>query len=877
MRDRDTPQSERCDVDETVDADVVFLTGMHRSGTSFLAKRFADGGLCFPGDLLPANEDNPEGYWEARDVVRFNNEILKGAGLSWRHHNPIADDQMGILVRTHVANAADILSELRAHSSGRTLAIKDPRLCRLLPIWTAAAERLGLTARTVATLRAPDAVAQSLFRRNSDPKFKPAAVANPSKAYLLWARYMLDLVAHGADLGLTLIPFDEIASFNLTDLRALPSDIILPGPPLPDLPALTLPKFCEHVLQMLRAGAADRRIPSLKQARQCFDEVTRSAPSDCDRLDGPIVAGTAARFGIAAAAPQPRRLGFVSGVPNSKGHIYRVENRIDSLIGDDWITFRIDPASDDIAACVDACDVILVFRKEMDDWLDRLYREAQSLGVKIIFDIDDLIFDPELMTPEYFRHLETLDREKRSVWVERSKAYLAALSRADAAIFPTRALADHGEKFCSSVFVVPNGLSHARLRIAKKLPRPTNPRVVIGYASGTATHDHDFNVVAPVLADVLQANPDVRLVLQGPLSGDGIDALVTVSDQIERRDLVPFSELPEALQAYDINIAPLEVGNPFCESKSQLKFFEAGLVGVPSIVSATRCFAESVEHGVTGYVARTREDWKQALEHLIRDAGFRVRMGQRAEEQVLKEYSPHSQKRAFKRAIEHALALEATPAAKTARLDEAGFSLIEVLVSLAIASLVSMLIFGSLRQQYQLIDRVQDASAEALDRQARSRLLSNVLRTTTPAWPEAEVEKFVGSAYQMSGVSNEAIFGDSAAMQQYTVRLLQIGGQRSINLETEEGVWEIGTVPGTARFSYYGHDGVWHETWPPQRPAPRTIPEMEQHAALGVLPALIRIDSESEQMVESWVFAMYNTDSPSLRAQDLVGDLNPDF
>ena len=55
-----------------------FLTGMHRSGTSFLARRLQDAGLAFPGDLLPPADDNPEGYWEARDIVRLNNAMLSG-------------------------------------------------------------------------------------------------------------------------------------------------------------------------------------------------------------------------------------------------------------------------------------------------------------------------------------------------------------------------------------------------------------------------------------------------------------------------------------------------------------------------------------------------------------------------------------------------------------------------------------------------------------------------------------------------------------------------------------------------------------------------------------------------------------------------------
>ncbi|MCA8893465.1 MAG: hypothetical protein KDA56_17015, partial [Hyphomonas sp.] len=69
---------------------IQILTGMHRSGTSFLAKRLVSEGVVFPGPHLPANEDNPEGYWEASDVVALNNRILSAAGLDWRAPDPLS-------------------------------------------------------------------------------------------------------------------------------------------------------------------------------------------------------------------------------------------------------------------------------------------------------------------------------------------------------------------------------------------------------------------------------------------------------------------------------------------------------------------------------------------------------------------------------------------------------------------------------------------------------------------------------------------------------------------------------------------------------------------------------------------------------------------
>ena len=39
-------------------------------------------------------------------------------------------------------------------------------------------------------------------------------------------------------------------------------------------------------------------------------------------------------------------------------------------------------------------------------------------------------------------------------------------------------------------------------------------------------------------------------------------------------------ELPWIIAQTDINLAPLEMDNPFCQAKSEIKFVEAALVGV---------------------------------------------------------------------------------------------------------------------------------------------------------------------------------------------------------------------------------------------------------------------------------------------------------
>jgi glycosyltransferase involved in cell wall biosynthesis len=72
--------------------------------------------------------------------------------------------------------------------------------------------------------------------------------------------------------------------------------------------------------------------------------------------------------------------------------------------------------------------------------------------------------------------------------------------------------------------------------------------------------------------------------------------------QIEWREFVPLDQLPNEIAQFDVNLAPLEVGNPFCEAKSELKYFEAALAGVPTIASPTGPYRRAIRHGETGFL-----------------------------------------------------------------------------------------------------------------------------------------------------------------------------------------------------------------------------------------------------------------------------------
>ena len=60
----------------------IIVCGMHRTGTSAVARVISLLGADLPKDLLPPNAENIRGYWEPRAVVRVHHELLEALGTS---------------------------------------------------------------------------------------------------------------------------------------------------------------------------------------------------------------------------------------------------------------------------------------------------------------------------------------------------------------------------------------------------------------------------------------------------------------------------------------------------------------------------------------------------------------------------------------------------------------------------------------------------------------------------------------------------------------------------------------------------------------------------------------------------------------------------
>jgi glycosyltransferase involved in cell wall biosynthesis len=311
---------------------------------------------------------------------------------------------------------------------------------------------------------------------------------------------------------------------------------------------------------------------------------------------------------------------------------------------------------------------LVVHRLAWDEQVEALLAAARARAVPTVFDTDDLIFEADAAGDVAW--FIDMDESERRLSFERQRQTLLECT---AVTVTTRPLADRAHLLSRRVAVVPNAVGaemtgEAEAALAAREGVPGSPETTIAYLSGTPTHDRDFAEAAEAVHATLAERPSARLLVVGYLQLDR--RFDEVSAQIDRLPFQPRQRLPGILARADVNIAPLEPGNPFAEAKSCLKYFEAGLVATPTIASPVSDFARAIGDGDTGLLASGPAAWRRALERLLDDPAERLEIGRRARADVLARHTAAASWPALARTF----ALLATASAAEMRLYNRGRS-----------------------------------------------------------------------------------------------------------------------------------------------------------------------------------------------------------
>lgn len=355
---------------------------------------------------------------------------------------------------------------------------------------------------------------------------------------------------------------------------------------------------------------------------------------------------------------------LVSGEPLDRpGALYRINRLADSFRASGFEAEII--SREDVGYArqlLDGAAMLFVWRAKWPD-IAQLVRRARELEVPFVFDVDDLMVRPDLATAKYIDAIRFNRHDEEGVRKHYSEIQ-EAMSEADYCTASTRELAWHMRSGYRRrpTFVIPNTFdvdTYKKSRVATRArAEKTDGLLRIGYASGSRTHQADFKLCCGAVADVLRRYPETVLVLFRrntlvTLDLSEFPEFEGLEDRIEWREYVPLSDLPLEIARFDINLAPLEHGNPFCESKSELKFFEAAITDVPTIASPTGPYKWAVDHGRTGYLADTQENWIECLELLIADPELRSRIGRQAHRAALWDFGPTRRTELIETLLDH--------------------------------------------------------------------------------------------------------------------------------------------------------------------------------------------------------------------------------
>jgi len=178
----------------------ILVLGMHRSGTSSLAGSLDKLGISFGQNISAPSFDNPKGYFENNTIQDLNDRVLKEFKIEWDYPGFLPTNWHNLpKIKAYDAEASEIIKD----EFGKTalIAIKDPRICYLLPFWKRVLKKTGYTTKCVFSYRNPDEIALSLAKRNN---------FSINKGQVLSATHLLSAEQHSRDLLRTVVKFGNL-------------------------------------------------------------------------------------------------------------------------------------------------------------------------------------------------------------------------------------------------------------------------------------------------------------------------------------------------------------------------------------------------------------------------------------------------------------------------------------------------------------------------------------------------------------------------------------------------------------------------------------------------------------------------------------------
>lgn len=306
---------------------------------------------------------------------------------------------------------------------------------------------------------------------------------------------------------------------------------------------------------------------------------------------------------------------------------YRIKNKKEQLESLGY-KVRIRTASSlALSDCINSI-LIIIYRSVLTPILCVICKRATKLNIPILFEMDDLIIDTKYTDLlEYTQKLRIFEKKKYDQTVH---SYQEMMKKTNGIIVSTNDLKKELEQYQLPIYVNRNLISHKLLEISNTVnferSDPQNDQVILGYFSGSITHNENFDLIAEALAELLERYDQLAILIVGYLTIP--NALKKFENRITFKKFVSWEQLPQLMKQVNINLAPL-VDTVFNRSKSEIKWLEAALLKIPTAASNIGAFKDMVQDEKTGILIDDQE-WVTKLAPIIESTKYRNDIGENA-------------------------------------------------------------------------------------------------------------------------------------------------------------------------------------------------------------------------------------------------------
>jgi GT2 family glycosyltransferase len=189
----------------------LLVMGMHRSGTSALAKGLEVFGADLGTNLMAATDANPKGYYEDLDIWRLNNVLLESSGCAWQSIAKPDEHRLEALLKSDLFESAVNLILSRKEETN-LFGLKDPRFSYLLPFWNAVFKAAEVKTLCLIAIRNPAHTAASLVRAERIPM---------EQGHYLWLSYILAALENTCDSPTVLTDYASFLADPSAELRRI--------------------------------------------------------------------------------------------------------------------------------------------------------------------------------------------------------------------------------------------------------------------------------------------------------------------------------------------------------------------------------------------------------------------------------------------------------------------------------------------------------------------------------------------------------------------------------------------------------------------------------------------------------------------------------